>query len=229
MAELLDIYQDNLIVIYNKITKLLNIFTNLNTEKFDLRSKDIEINLKEAERMLKQMDLELTTNNNVNSFNKNAFKKNYILYKNKYNILKKTFFQEKEKFNYTKKKEERILKEKIDRELEKFKTNSLDKSQIQKLIENEGMITKSNHKLQMVKVNAIQMENQSKNIMVDLENQTNQMENSHLKMQDFNKNLDSSNAIINKIFDKESRNKLVLATFSIVLLSVLFWILSSRI
>jgi len=229
MGELLDIYQDNLIVIYNKITKLINIFTNLNTEKFDLRSKDIEINLKEAERMLKKMDLELTINNNIDCSNKNAFKKNYILYKNKYDIFKKTFFQEKEKFDYTKKKEERILKDKIDRELEKFKTNSLDKSQIQKLIENEGITEKINHKLQMVKVNAIQMENQSKNIMVDLENQTNQMENSHLKMQDFNKNLDSSSAIINKIFDKESRNKLVLATFSIILLSVLFWILSSRI
>ncbi len=228
MAELLNIYQDNIIVIYSKITKLLNIFTNLTTDKFDLHSKDIEINLKEAERMLKQMDLELTTNNNIVASNKNGFKKNYILYKTKYDNFRKTFFQEKEKFSYTKKKEEMILKEKI--EFEKSKNNSLDnKIQMQNMIEKEILIEDSNNKLQMVKINAIQMENMSKNIMVDLENQSNQLKNTHIKMQDINGSLDSSNILINKMFDINNRNKLVLATFSIVLLSVLFWIFTSRI
>lgn len=229
MAELLKIYQDNIIVIYNKITKLLNIFTNLTTEKFDLHSKDIEMNLKEAERMLKQMDLELTTNNNIEAHRKNAFKKNYFLYKNKYDNFRKTFFQDKEKFTYTKKKEEMIIKEKLNLELEKSISNNLDKNQMQKTIEKENLLEKSNRKLQMVKMNAMQMENISKNVMVDLENQSNQLKNKHLKMQDLNQNLDSSNTLINKMFDRDNRNKLVLATFSIVMLSVIFWIFNSRI
>lgn len=225
MAELLSIYQDNLVIIYNKISKLLNMLTNPNIDKFDLRAKDIEINLREAERMLKQMDLEITTNNNIASSDKNAIKKNYILNKTKYDNFKKIFFKEKEKYSYSKKKEEMILKEKIELELEKSKSNS----EIEKIIENNNYIENSNYTLQNVKMNAVQMDSISKNIIIDLEKQNHQLQNSHLRMQDLNQNLDSSNSFITKIFDKEGRNKLVLATFSIVLFSVLFWIFNSRI
>jgi len=230
MAELLNIYQDNIIVIYNKITKLLNIFTNLTVEKFELHSKDIEINLKEADRMLRQMDLELTTNNTIDISTKTVFKKNYQLYKNKYDTFKKTFFQEKEKFSYTKKKEDMLIKEKINQEIENSKLyNNSDKSQMQLMFENERTIEKSKDKLHMAKINAMQIENMSKKLTIDLESQSNQMKSTQLKMQDLNQNIDSSNALISKMFDRENRNKLIFATFSIVLLSVIFWIFNSRI
>jgi hypothetical protein len=228
MAELLTIYQDNIFVIYNKITKLLNIFTSSSIEKFDLHSKDIEINLKEAERMLKQMDLELTTNSSIDNSEKNNFKKNYFLYKTKYENFKKTFFIEKEKYTYTKKKEEMILKEKILMQKDQ-ENNSYEKTQILKSLERNNLSEKISSKLNLAKITAIQMENSSKNIMIDLENQGNQIKKQQLKMQCLDQNIDNSNILISKMFDRDNRNKIVFATFSIVLLSVIFWLLNTKI
>lgn len=225
MAELITIYQDNIIVIFNKITKLLSIFTNLSVEKFDLHSKDIEINLREAERMLKQMDLELTTNNSIEPSTNLVCKKNYQVYKNKYDFFKKTFFEEKEKFSYTKKKEEMLLKERLTAALER---NNSSGSEIQTQITKEKIAENSLRKLQNAKINALQIENVSKNVGADLEGQTQKLKSTQLKMQDLNENIESANNLLMKMFDSENRNKFALATCGIVLISVLFWILNSR-
>ena len=225
MSDLLNIYQDNINIIHNKITKLLNIFTNLNVEKFDLHCKDIDINIKESERMLKQIELELTTNILTLNNSKVIYKKNFQNYKNKHETFKKIYFQEKEKFNYTKKIDDMILKEKI---IDNSHYNS-ELSQTQKFLDKEKLLVSSNDKIQLAKLKALQIDNTGKNITIDLENQSKQLNSLQLKMQDLNVNLVNANNLITKMFDRENRSKLLIATFGAFLFSIMFLILNSKI
>ena len=238
MTELLNIYNDNLQVIFNKINRLIPIFTNQTIEKFELHSKDIEINLKEAERMLKKIDLELITNSNLSNSEKTFFNKNYEIFKEKYEKSKKQFFLDKENFDYTKKKEDLINKEKIEMNTKSYEDNSYnadennennEKIQLQINQNNQNLANNSSKKLTNATLNLLKTENVSKNVMIDLEGNSNKIRSSRMKMQNLNENLDASNNFIKKIFDKDSRSKTVAFTLALTIASLLFYYMRIKI
>jgi hypothetical protein len=234
MTELLDIYNDNLTIIFNKINRLITIFTKLTIDKFELHSKDIEINLKEAEKMLKNIDLELITNSNLTNKNKIFYKKNYEIFKEKYEKSKRQFFLEKENFDYTKKKQDLINKQNIELNiLNENKNNenneNYEKIQLQINPSNQIMANNSSNKLINAKLNLLKTENLSKNVMIDLEGNSQKINSSRMKMQNLDNNLDESNFFIKKLFEKDSRNKTALLTLAFTIASLLFYYMRMKV
>ncbi len=198
----------------------MSIFLINEIDKFDLVCKDIEINLKEAERMLKQIDLEVTTSSQIDPSRMKGYS---VEYKKKYDDFKSRFFKTKENFTYTKKMEEMIMNSQREAQLE----NSALQLKVQEA--SEMLQTNMNEKLENVKRSAIAIENTSKNIMFDLENQSQQLKNTNLKVNNLNRSIESSNSMISKMLNRENRSKAVIGLFSVTLLTFFLFILSSRI
>lgn len=182
--------------------------------------------MKEAERMLKQMDLELTTNSNLDGKIKNSF----TTYKKKYEDMKSKYFVTKENYTYTKKMEEMILT--TQREAALDVNNSINSetelTHSQKLLEKEVLVGKSGEKLERAKRSALEIENTSKNVMLDLESQTQKLNSAQLKINGLNTSLDTSGSIITRIMDREHRNKAIIGIFSVTLVTLFVLILCSR-
>jgi hypothetical protein len=182
--------------------------------------------MKEAERMLKQIDLEITTNNQLD---KNKRKIIIDTYMKKYDELKSKFFKTKETYTYTKKMEEMIVKSQQESALDvNLSTTSETELQSQQLLKKEEIAGKSNQKLEQVKRSAIEMENLSKNVMVDLESQTQKLNGTHSKLVSLNGSLETSSSILNKIINRENRSKALIGIFSVTLITFFIFILSSR-
>lgn len=191
----------------------------LSLEKFDNVCKDLELNFKEAERMLKQMDLEITTNSDLD---KKQTQISFNTYKKKFETYKTNYFKIKETFTYTKKMEEMINS---SREEESSNIELMNKQSLSL----EKAATNSIEKLHNAKRTALVLENTSKNVMFDLENQTQTLTSTQLKLGELNSNIDSSNFLLNKMLTRENRNRAVLGALSVTLITFFLFILSSRI
>lgn len=193
-------------------------------DKFDIVCNDLDINFKEAERMLKQIDLELTTNTESKEYISDVASKNY---KGRYDELKSKFFKIKENYIYTKKMEEMIISSKKDSE------ESMNDSNLMLQIESKNMIASNSlisaEKLENAKRSALSIENMSKNVMIDLESQTHKLQSTNAKVVLLNSSLESSSNIILKMMNRENRNKAFVGLFSVTLLTFFLFILSSRI
>lgn len=193
-------------------------------DKFDIVCNDLDINFKEAERMLKQIDLELTTNTESKEYISDVASKNY---KGRYDELKSKFFKIKENYIYTKKMEEMIISSKKDSE------ESMNDSNLMLQIESKNMIASNSlisaEKLEIAKRSALSIENMSKNVMIDLESQTHKLQSTNAKVVLLNSSLESSSNIILKMMNRENRNKAFVGLFSVTLLTFFLFILSSRI
>jgi hypothetical protein len=194
-------------------------------DKFDNVCKDIELNFKEAERMLKQMDLEITTNS---ALDKNKTKNTYSGYKKKFDDYKSKYFKIKESYTYTKKMEEMINNSQNESEINLNINSSQIGLQTQQMYKNENLISKSSENLENAKRAALGIENVSKNVMIDLENQSQLLNSTNSKLVMLNKTIDNSRSIITKMMNRENRNKSIIAVFSVTLLTFFLFILSSR-
>lgn len=174
--------------------------------------------------MLKQIDLELTTNTESKEYISDVASKNY---KGRYDELKSKFFKIKENYIYTKKMEEMIISSKKDSE------ESMNDSNLMLQIESKNMIASNSlisaEKLEIAKRSALNIENMSKNVMIDLESQTHKLQSTNAKVVLLNSSLESSSNIILKMMNRENRNKAFVGLFSVTLLTFFLFILSSRI
>lgn len=174
--------------------------------------------------MLKQIDLELTTNTESKEYISDVASKNY---KGRYDELKSKFFKIKENYIYTKKMEEMIISSKKDSE------ESMNDSNLMLQIESKNMIASNSlisaEKLEIAKRSALSIENMSKNVMIDLESQTHKLQSTNAKVVLLNSSLESSSNIILKMMNRENRNKAFVGLFSVTLLTFFLFILSSRI
>jgi hypothetical protein len=204
MSELLNIYMDNLNIIFNKINKTMKPLTSQKTEKFDISCKDLDINIKEAERMLKQMDLEIA----INVKDKQDGLKIFNTYKKRLDDSKSTYFKAKEDYIYTVKMKELMVTNETDRcstsETQPFEPKSL--------------ITTSNDNLKLAKKTCMEIEQTSKVIMKDLEKQTGDMKAIGSKVGEMNGELNSSNKLIGRMMSRENRKKTFVGVFSVTLL-----------
>jgi hypothetical protein len=187
----------------------------------------VEINLKEGERMLKQMDLELTTNTAIE---RGKGGKSFQIYKKKYDEMKSKFFKSKEEYTYTKKVEElKIINQKEEENKNDLTINSeLKLKQSHKVKEMEELEVKSSHKLGNAIRTALEAENISKSVMIDLESQTEQLKSTSVKVVQLNGVLERSGSIITSIMNKQNRSKTILGIFSVTLLSIFILMLFTR-
>ncbi len=169
--------------------------------------------------MLKQIDLEVTTNTSVES---TKVKGVYAAYKKRYEDFKSKYFKTKENFTYTKKMEEMILTSQSESESD----NSI--MQLQTKEGTESLTSKIIEKLETAKRSALAIESTTNNVMFDLEHQSQQLKTTNLKVNNLNTSIEASNSIITKIMNRENRSKAVIGVFSVTLLTFFLFILSSR-
>jgi len=167
------------------------------------------------------MDLEITTSSNINMKTNNS----YTIHKTKYDEIKSKYFKIKENYTYTKKMENMILTSQREES-----QNSLHSNKIQLQIEDKCVITgiKTVEKLETAKRSAIYLENISKNVMVDLENQTEKLSSINTKINLLNASIGTSTSLISKIMNREYRHKLFIGIFSATLVTLFIMILYSR-
>jgi hypothetical protein len=105
-----------------------------------------------------------------------------------------------------------------DQELEEI--GGKKSNQKSKLIENEALAYKQQQSLEQAKRVALDIEHQSIGIMNGLEQNNQMLKGVNNKVSNLNNNLDNSNSIMTRILRKENRNKLVIAGFSVLLLTI---------
>lgn len=93
-------------------------------------------------------------------------------------------------------------------------------NQKSKLIENEALAYKQQQSLEQAKRVALDIEHQSIGIMNGLEQNNQVLRGVNNKVSNLNSNLDTSNSIMTRILKKENRNKLIIAGFSVLLLTI---------
>jgi hypothetical protein len=180
--------------------------------------------MKEAERMLKQMDVELTTNS---SLDKKRYGGQFSAYKKKHEEFKSRFFKIKENYTYTKKMEEMILSS----EREGKENEGADNSQVQllqKSFEKDIITEKSQEKLERAKRSAIEIEGMSKNVIIDLSSQSQKLNLTGIKITGLNQSIDTGNSIMTRMMSREHRNKAILGIFSFTLVTLFIFILYTR-
>lgn len=107
-----------------------------------------------------------------------------------------------------------------EQELEEIGGEAKKNNQKTKLIENEALAYKQQQSLEHAKRVAIDIEHQSIGIMNDLDRNNQMLKGVNEKVYHLNKNLDNSNSIMTRILKKENRNKLIIAGFSILILTI---------
>ena len=85
------------------------------------------------------------------------------------------------------------------------------------------------NKLQQVTRSTIEMENMSGNILGDLNNQTSQMKGVSSKIGSINNDIDSSNNILSKMFNRQSRDKKIIIFFGLLLFFIFFGTLTYKV
>ena len=106
-----------------------------------------------------------------------------------------------------------------EQELEEIQGNKKS-NQKSKLIENEALAYKQQQSLEQAKRVAIEIEHNSIGIMNNLERNNEIIRGVNSRVVGLNDNLDNSNSIMGRILKKENRNKLVIAGFSVLVLTV---------
>jgi hypothetical protein len=98
--------------------------------------------------------------------------------------------------------------------LDSFDSNSnLKKAQKQRLIENEEMAYNQAEKLERIKRTTIDMDDRQTNIMRDLEKQTGQLKAVNKKTIEMNSDIDESDQIVNRMWRRERRFRLLKYVF----------------
>ena len=85
------------------------------------------------------------------------------------------------------------------------------------------------NKLQLATRSTIEMENMSGNILGDLSNQTHQMKGVSSKIGLINEDMDISNSVLGKMFNRQGRDKKIIVIFGIILILIFLGTLTYKI
>ena len=114
------------------------------------------------------------------------------------------------------KKRWKKLKEKL-KEFEKKNINSI-KVEREEDGSSQTLTFNSFNKIQLASRSTIEMEDMSGNILGDLNNQSSQMKNVSSKIGLINEDIDTSNNVLTKMFNRQSRDKKIIIIFGLILL-----------
>jgi hypothetical protein len=126
------------------------------------------------------------------------------------------------------KKRWKRLKEKI-KLLKKSNSDNPNSINVDNEDTSQAIRINSFNKLQQATRSTIEMENMSGNILGDLNNQTSQMKGVSSKIGLMNNDIDSSNNILNKMFNRQSRDKKIIILFGLLLFLIFFGTLSYKV
>jgi len=192
MSDLFMLYEENLNRIVKKVENVLNTFNNLPKDKSENMIKDTENSVKEVERIIKQMELESSTLNKSN----NPLSSKVKNYKINFDALRRNFLKLQDNY-YTNKSQESLLGTE-----ENVRSPNQSNIQKQKLIENESLAWKQNHKIENAKMQVIEMEHSSIKIMEGLEQNNNSLKGINCKVNGLNDQLEDSNSIMGRMLKK---------------------------
>ena len=205
MSDVFKIYEDSLNISINNIKRILN--------KKDFNNDDISKlsdNLKESKRLIKQMNLEISSLKNSNKFEKEIENK-FTNYQTTIENYSQEIYRIQNNFNNNSKTfNSNIMLEGNDSESNR---------QLQKmgLIENEdGFI------IDEMQREAYKIEDIGKNINYNLNQQGEQMQSIRNNIIDLNKDIDQSNTLINKLLKRENRNRCIVYLIIIIAVILLF-------
>ena len=212
MSELFSFYSNNFETNLSKIkNNFSEINNNQNNNKFDFSIINDTFKLiNDGEKIIKQMELEISS-----IYDLELFKKYTSKLKEYQNII------------HNEKKQLRKLEENLkDKEnISLFENNNSNNN----IIQNEMYSHFGNEKLQDIKRNLYNIEENGKQSLSSLEEQTNSMKGINVKIQGMNDELESSNNLLNQMKDRIQRNKKQIIIFGIILLFIIIVIIVPKV
>jgi len=205
MSDVFKIYEDSLNISINNIKRILN--------KKDFNNDDISKlsdNLKESKRLIKQMNLEISSLKNSNKFEKEIENK-FSNYQTTIENFSQEIYRIQNNFNNNTK----IFNSNMILEGNDSESNR----QLQKmgLIENEDGFV-----IDEMQREAYKIEDIGNNINYNLNQQGEQMQSIRNNIYDLNKDIDKSNTLINKLLKRENRNRCIVYLIIIIVIVILF-------
>ena len=195
MSDLFDIYEDSLKIVIKNV--------QANIDKNNITENDLELlhtNITEAKRIIKQIDVEISSNTTTISQSEKIKYRNYA---NEIDKLNKKYLKVQER--YIKRKNNDILS------FDGIEVSANKKAQKMNLLENE-----QNDSIEEIKRKTYDIENTGKNIMTNLNTQNDQMRSVRDNIKGLNGEIDESNGIISRMLRRENRNKLIIIIFSVI-------------
>jgi len=205
MSDVFKIYEDSLNISLNNIKKILNKKSFIDDDISKLSN-----NLKESKRLIKQMNLEISSLKNSNKIPPELQNKFNEYQKNVEKISKEIYIIQNNYINDSKNVSSNIFLVGTDTESNR---------QLQKmgLIENEeGLV------IDEIQREAYKIEDIGKNINNNLNQQGEQMQYIRNNIYDLNKDIDKSNTLINKLLKRENRNRCIVYSIIIIVIILLF-------
>ena len=199
MSDLFDIYEDSLKIVIKNV--------QANIDKNNITENDLELlhtNITEAKRIIKQIDVEISSNTTTISQSEKIKYRNYA---NEIDKLNKKYLKVQER--YIKRKNNDILS------FDGIEVSANKKAQKMNLLENE-----QNDSIEEIKRKTYEIENTGKNIMTNLNTQNDQMRSVRDNIKGLNGEIDESNGIISRMLRRENRNKLIIIIFSVILVII---------
>ena len=199
MSDLFDIYEDSLKIVIKNV--------QANIDKNNITENDLELlhtNITEAQRIIKQIDVEIPSNTTTISQSEKIKYRNYA---NEIDKLNKKYLKVQER--YIKRKNNDILS------FDGIEVSANKKAQKMNLLENE-----QNDSIEEIKRKTYDIENTGKNIMTNLNTQNDQMRSVRDNIKGLNGEIDESNGIISRMLRRENRNKLIIIIFSVILVII---------
>lgn len=215
MSDLFNIYEDTFNIVINRVNKIIDSMSNLSKEKSEQALVEANDNLSEAQRYLKQMELECDANFGKNS---DRLKLKIRNYKNEFEMVNRRFLKQQETYVNNKSADASF-----------FLDTSNNKINKQRLIDNEELAYETGEKLERAKRTTMQMENSGIEVMKNMNHQTKQMESIDARVMGINTNMDDNQDIIEEMIRRDQRTKYVILVVAIILVSMLAIIIGVRV
>ena len=202
MSELFDIYQENIKILFKKVSSSFDSLKQSKNRQGELDS--IDKSLHEIEKLIKDLDIHITTGLSDQNFS--IYVKNF---KTGYEMYRKRYLKEKDKIV-------------IDVYMKKIELKTMSSTV------NDNIAYKSFEKLQNAKRATIEMESVGNDTLKEFDSQKDQIKKITNKVSDMDDQLSSSTGLITEMDRREKRNN-ILVIFAITLLVIFFGILIIRI
>lgn len=207
---MLDIYTNNVERKLSELNAIVNDSISKGNESECIN--DVSNMIKDVEKQVKNLDIEITMNNangSIYADKLKLFKLTLNRLKDNFKAMKVNYELSKRQYNYN----ESLLSS---------SGNGNNDDDV-----NENVALNSLNKLQMVNRTTIEMESMSNDIIHDLSNQSDQMKNINKTLHNMGDTLDSSNDVLSSMLQLNSRNKRIVIAFGLVFVCifvVVFWI-----
>ena len=202
MSELFDIYQENIKILFKKVSSSFDSLKQSKNRQGELDS--IDKSLHEIDKLIKDLDIHITTGLSDQNFS--IYVKNF---KTGYEMYRKRYLKEKDKIV-------------IDVYMKKIELKTMSSTV------NDNIAYKSFEKLQNAKRATIEMESVGNDTLKEFDSQKDQIKKITNKVSDMDDQLSSSTGLITEMDRREKRNN-ILVIFAITLLVIFFGILIIRI